>query len=120
MLELILFSMFQILSTLDRQVQGESKEEWVETIGFCPDKSVSLASYGTLNGYLFIWDLAHQVSIFLSLFLQINQSRGALWIFQRNELKLDKDLKFSGLVQNAYVYHMAKSQENLTVSFLRN
>jgi len=34
-----------------------------------------------------------------------------LRIFQRNGLKLDKDLIFSGLVQNVYVYQMAKSKE---------
>jgi len=32
-------------------------------------------------------------------------------IFQRNGLKLDKDLIFSGLVQNDYVYQMAKSKK---------
>jgi len=32
-------------------------------------------------------------------------------IFQRNGLKLDKDLIFSGLVQNVYVYRMAKSKK---------
>jgi len=43
----------------------------------------------------------HQKEIFLS----------QLRIFQRNGLKLDKDLIFSGLVQNVYVYRMAKSKK---------
>jgi len=34
-----------------------------------------------------------------------------LRIFQRNGLKLDKDLIFSGLVQNVYVYRMANSKK---------
>jgi len=34
-----------------------------------------------------------------------------LRIFQRNGLKLDKDLIFSGLVQNVNVYGMAKSKD---------
>jgi len=34
-----------------------------------------------------------------------------LRIFQRNGLKLDKDLIFSGLVQNVYVYRVAKSKK---------
>jgi len=34
-----------------------------------------------------------------------------LRIFQRNGLKLDKDLIFSGLVQNVYVYRMVKSKK---------
>ena len=34
-----------------------------------------------------------------------------LRIFQRNGLKLDKDLIFSGLVKNVFVYRMAKSKE---------
>jgi len=34
-----------------------------------------------------------------------------LRIFQRNGLKLDKDLLFSGLVQHVYVYRMAKSKK---------
>jgi len=34
-----------------------------------------------------------------------------LRIFQRNGLKLDKDLIFSGLVQNVYVYGMVKSKK---------
>jgi len=34
-----------------------------------------------------------------------------LRIFQRNGLQLDKDLIFSGLVQNVYVYRMAKSKK---------
>ena len=35
----------------------------------------------------------------------------SLRIFQRNGRKLDKDLIFSGLVQNVYVYRMAKSKK---------
>jgi len=35
----------------------------------------------------------------------------SLRIFQRNGLKLDKDLIFSGSVQNVYVYRMAKSEK---------
>jgi len=34
-----------------------------------------------------------------------------LRIIQRNGLKLDKGLIFSGLVQNVYVYPMAKSKK---------
>ena len=34
-----------------------------------------------------------------------------LRIFQRNGLKLDKDLIFSGLVKNVNVYRMAKSKK---------
>jgi len=34
-----------------------------------------------------------------------------LRIFQRNGLKLDKDVIFSVLVQNVYVYGMAKSKK---------
>ena len=34
-----------------------------------------------------------------------------LRIFQRNGLQLDKDLIFSGLVQNVYVFRMAKSKK---------
>jgi len=34
-----------------------------------------------------------------------------LRIFQRSGLKLDKDLIFSGLVQNVYVYRMAQSKK---------
>ena len=34
-----------------------------------------------------------------------------LRIFQRNGLKLGKDLIFSGLVQNMYVYRMAESKK---------
>jgi len=34
-----------------------------------------------------------------------------LRLFQRNGLKLDKDLVFSELVQNVYVYRMAKSKK---------
>ena len=34
-----------------------------------------------------------------------------LRIFQRNGLKLDKALIFSGLGQNVYVYRMAKSKK---------
>ena len=34
-----------------------------------------------------------------------------LRIFQRSGLKLDKDLIFSGLIQNVYVYRMAKSKK---------
>jgi len=34
-----------------------------------------------------------------------------LRIFQRKGLKLDKDLIFSGLVQNVYFYRMAKSKK---------
>jgi len=34
-----------------------------------------------------------------------------LRIFQRNGLKLDKDLILSGLVQNVYAYQMAKSKK---------
>jgi len=34
-----------------------------------------------------------------------------LRIYQRNSLTLEKDLKFSGLVQNVYVYRMAKSKK---------
>ena len=37
--------------------------------------------------------------------------RKGLRIFQHNGLKLDKDLTFSGLVQNVYVYRMAKSKK---------
>ena len=38
-------------------------------------------------------------------------TRHVLRIFQRNGLKLDRDLIFSGLVQNVYVYRMAKSKK---------
>ena len=34
-----------------------------------------------------------------------------LRIFQRNDLKLDKDMIFSGLVQNVYVYRVANSKK---------
>jgi len=37
--------------------------------------------------------------------------RYELRTFQRNGLKLDKDFIFSGLVQNVYVYRMAKSKK---------
>jgi len=40
-----------------------------------------------------------------------------LRIFQRNGLKLDKDLIFSGLVQNVYAYRMAKSKKILPFRF---
>jgi len=43
-----------------------------------------------------------------------------LRIFQCNELKLGKDLIFSGLVQNVNVYLMAKSKKILPFRFLRN
>jgi len=39
-----------------------------------------------------------------------NKKSPDLRISQRNGLKLDKDLIFSGLVQNVYVYRMAKSK----------
>jgi len=42
----------------------------------------------------------------------VSKSKGiVLRIFQRNGLKLDKDLISSGLVQNVNVYGMAKSKE---------
>ena len=44
-------------------------------------------------------------------FIPNNLGCYGLRIFQRNGLKLDKDLVFSGLVQNVYVYRMAKSKK---------
>ena len=41
----------------------------------------------------------------------VTSTKRLLRIFQRNGLKLDKDLIFSGLVQNVYVYRMAKSKK---------
>jgi len=41
----------------------------------------------------------------------IDFQRRSLRIFKRNGLKLDKDLKFSGLAQNMYVYRMTKSKK---------
>ena len=44
-------------------------------------------------------------------FFGLLSEHGYLRIFQRNGLKLDKDLIFSGLVQNMYVYRMEKSKK---------
>jgi len=43
-----------------------------------------------------------------------------LRIFQRNGIRIHKDLKISGLVQNVCIYRNGKVQENLTVPFLRS
>lgn len=55
------FPTSQILSTLHTQVPGGMDEQNVEAVAFSLDASLPLAAYGTLEGYLFIWDLAHQV-----------------------------------------------------------
>ncbi|XP_052125864.1 angio-associated migratory cell protein isoform X3 [Frankliniella occidentalis] len=50
----------KVLSTLHTQVPGGTEEQNVEAVAISPDASLPLAAYGTLEGYLFIWDLAHQ------------------------------------------------------------
>jgi len=44
--------------------------------------------------------------------LEYIRLKDSLRIFQDNGLKLDTDLKFSGLVQNVCIYRMAKSKKN--------
>lgn len=50
----------KILSTLNTQIPGGTEDQSVEAVAFSPDSSLPLAAYGTLEGYLFIWDLSRQ------------------------------------------------------------
>lgn len=50
----------KVISTLNTQVPGGTEEQNVECVAFSPDNGLPLAAYGTLEGYLFIYDLAHQ------------------------------------------------------------
>lgn len=39
-------------------------ENWVESVAFCKDPTLSLAATATLEGKLFIWDVSKQVLFF--------------------------------------------------------
>uniref|UniRef100_A0A1B6E5H3 Uncharacterized protein n=1 Tax=Clastoptera arizonana TaxID=38151 RepID=A0A1B6E5H3_9HEMI len=51
--------------------------DWVETVGFCKDATMSLASAGTIGGNLYIWDIAQQ-ALRHKIFLHCGISR-MLW-----------------------------------------
>jgi len=81
----------------------------------------------TLDGPVVPWKCFYQIRlIFTSTGINKNREtirkydiRGMshLRIFQRNGLKLDKDLIFSGMFQNVYVYRMAKFKKILPFRF---
>lgn len=52
--------------------ERNNDSNWVETAAFCKDPAFQVAATGTVNGEIFIWDIAKQVLLLSSILVQLD------------------------------------------------